>query len=177
MNRIKHRWKKIRQWKYCPDCQQKMRKECGICRQLICLNCDLGIIWDDNYGRIHKTCKTQENKELQEVNIETIKGLTYEQRMKVLIVRNDWLKRQRQQDRNEVIGRKNRIYRRIMFNFWTKQGRCMCKEHDIIFKSNKCLLCYGKDIKRHREEGAERKKLHQIKQEKLRRQRKKRKRK
>ena len=173
-NRQKDRWRKIRQWKYCPDCQQKMTKECEICRQKICPLCDLGLIWDENHGTIHKTCQTQANNQLQEINIETIRGLSYEDRLKVLIVRKDWLKRQRMQDRREVMGRMNRIYRRIMFNFWIKQGRCLCKEHDIIFKSNKCLLCYGRELKRRREENAERKKLHQIKKEKLRRQRKKR---
>ena len=176
--RIKQRWKKIRQWKYCPDCQQKMKKECGICRKLICPNCDLGLEYNTDYGLIHKTCLIINPLPLQEVTIDVVDNLPPMEKSKVLAVRYDWLRRQRKQDKKEIATRKGRIYRTTHRKFWLEQGRCpQCEGHDIIFKAHKCLLCYGKDIKRHREEGAERKKLHEIKKEKERRQRKKRKRK
>jgi hypothetical protein len=171
------KWKKIRQWKYCPTCKEKMKEECRICRQKICLLCDLELIWDANYGTIHEKCQIEATKQLQEINIETIKGLSYSDRMKILTIRNDWLKRQRKQDKKEVSNRRARIYRKTKVAFWKEQGLCpYCKEHDIIFKGGRCLKCYGTHIKRMREEGAERKRLHQIKKEKERRQRKRRKR-
>ena len=85
--------------------------------------------------------------EIQEVNVETIKNLSYNEKGTILSVRRDWLKRQRLQDKKDL--RKQEM-RKFNF-FWNKQGLCpSCKEHEIIYKAKICLKCYGKMLKHQR---------------------------
>lgn len=131
---------KIRQYLYCSGCNGKLKVDCGICRKLICKRCDLGITYDTDYGYIHKACKTQANNQLQEVNVDTIRGLSYSERMKILTTRAEWLKRQRLQDKKEIRRIELKKYKLI----WANNGLCPnCKEHDPIFRAGDCLKCYG----------------------------------
>ena len=158
---------KIRQYKYCPDCNRKLKTDCGICRKLICLNCDLGITHDTDYNYIHKACKTEDNNQLQEVNVDTIRGLSYSNRIKILITRAEWLKRQRKQDRLDIRRRETQKYKHL----WTKQGLCPnCKEHEPIFKGGDCLKCYGTRIRSARARAkAEKESRHKAKEQKQKR--------
>jgi len=87
------------------------------------------------------------DKELQEINIDTIKHLRYVDKTSVLAIRKDWLKRQRIQDKKDL---KKQELRKHNF-LWTKKGLCPnCKEHETIYKAKLCLKCYGRMLKNHR---------------------------
>jgi len=92
------------------------------------------------------------DNELEEINIDTIKHLDWVDKGQVLAVRREWLKRQRLQDKKDLRrqeGRKQKFY-------WTKKGLCYsCKEHDIIYKCDYCLKCYGKILKHQRKKRKE----------------------
>lgn len=85
-----------------------------------------------------------DENQLREINVETIKDLSNIDKGMVLSVRREWLKRQRLQDKKDL--RRQEV---IKHNFkWTSKGLCPnCKEHEIIYKSNYCMKCYGKILK------------------------------
>jgi hypothetical protein len=97
-----------------------------------------------------------DDNQLQEINIDTIKHLSWVDKGQVLLVRREWLKRQRTQDKKDLRKQEGRKHK---FK-WTKQGLCPnCKEHDIIYKSDYCMKCYGKILKKGRKKRKEKRLL------------------
>jgi hypothetical protein len=84
------------------------------------------------------------DKQIQEINIDTIKNLSWIEKGQILLTRKEWLKKQRLQDKKDLRRQEKRKH-----DFkWTREGLCPnCKEHDIIFRTKLCLKCYGKILK------------------------------